>query len=124
MINSEIESNHIIALASWWCDSHSINSEINMGSVNNAFLNGIPYETIIPSSFKNVLIASRSFGCSHVASAAYRLTKTVMSLGYVAGLAMKICRKNWLDDVRNVNITELQNNCGIKELFELVNSIS
>lgn len=124
VINSEIESNHIIALASWWCDSHSINSGINMGSVNNAFLNGIPYETIIPSSFKNVLIASRSFGCSHVASAAYRLTKTVMSLGYVAGLAIKMCRDNWLDDVRDVDITDLQNNCGIKELFELVDSIS
>ena len=124
VINSEIESNHIIALASWWCDSHSINSGINMGSVNNAFLNGIPYETIIPSTFKNVLIASRSFGCSHIASLAYRLTKTIMSLGYVAGLAMKMCRKNWLDDVRNVNITDLQNNCGIKELFELVDSIS
>ena len=122
--SDEITEKHIIAISSWWCDMHASESGINTGSVNDSFLNGIPYESIIPSAFKNVLIASRCFGTSHIASASYRLNKTIMSLGYVAGLAMKICRKNWLDDVRNVNITELQNNCGIKELFELVNSIS
>ena len=122
--SDEIESNHIIALSSWWCDMHSNDIAISIGSVNNSYLNGISYEAIIPSSFKNVLIASRSFGCSHIASSAYRLTKTIMSIGYVAGLAMLMCRRDWLDDVRDVNITDLQNNCGIKELFNLISSIS
>lgn len=48
----------------------------------------------------------------------------IIFIRYVAGIAIKMCRDNWLDDVRDINIDELQNNCGINGLFELVNSIS
>ena len=116
--SSEISSNHIIALSSWWVDLH--NDATLQGNVNNSFLNGIPYESITPSAFSNVLIGSRCFGASHIALASFRLIKTMMSLGYVCGHAMSQCVDNWLEDVRNVDIAKLQDDCGI---YETINEI-
>ena len=42
--------------------------------------------------------ASRCFGCSHIAQASFRLTKTMMSLGYAAGNALSQCVINNIEN--------------------------
>lgn len=111
----DISKKRIITLSSWWVDLH--NDTSLQGNVNNSFLNGIPYESIIPSAFTNVLIGSRCFGASHLALASMRLIKTMMSLGYVCGNAISQCVCGWLDDVRNVDISKLQSDIGIVDVM-------
>lgn len=111
---SNYATNHTIALSSWYCDIHNANG---IGEVNSSWLIGIPYESLIPSAFKNVLVGSRCFGASHLALSACRLTKTMMSLGYVCGKAMQLANNEALNDVRNVDITTLQTNVGIADLI-------
>ena len=107
---------HIAALSSWYVDIHQ-NTSINTGSVACTYLNGIPYEAMIPCTQKNVLVACRGYGASHIGLAATRLTKTMLSLGYAAGKALLQARSNWLDDVRNVDVAQLQNDIGIAALL-------
>ena len=114
--SADIKPNHIIALSSWWVDIH--NNTALQSRVNNSFLNGIPYESLIPSAFTNVLVGSRCFGASHIALASCRLIKTMMSLGYTCGHAISQCVDNWLDDVRKIDIDKLQSDIGIIELME------
>lgn len=112
--SSNYATNHTIALSSWYCDIHNANG---IGEVNSSWLIGIPYESLIPSAFKNVLIGSRCFGASHLALSACRLTKTMMSLGYVCGKAMQLANDGAINDVRNIDITTLQTNVGILDLI-------
>ena len=106
---------HYIALSSWYVDIHN---DTSFSSVSSSFFNGIPYESLIPSAFKNVLVGSRCFGCSHIAQTNYRLSKTMMSIGYAAGHAIKLAVKGgYIDDVRNIDIPTLQSNVGIAELL-------
>jgi hypothetical protein len=119
--SSNIASEHIIALSSWYVDIHMGTTSI--GSVNSTYNNGIPYESLIPSAFKNVLVGSRCFGLSHIAQCNFRLVKTIMSIGYACGHALKQCRAGWLDDVRNVDITQLQTDVGIVDAMNKVEEI-
>lgn len=112
--SSNYISNHTIALSSWYADIHN---STNIGNITSSWLIGIPYECLIPSAFTNVLVGSRCFGASHIGASAVRVTKTMMSLGYVCGKAMELAVGNWLDDMRNVNITTLQANVGIADLI-------
>ena len=112
--SSNYVSNHTIALSSWYADIHNSN---NIGSITSSWLIGIPFECLIPSAFTNVLVGSRCFGASHIGASAVRVTKTMMSLGYVCGKAMELAVESWLDDVRNIDITTLQTNVGIADLI-------
>ncbi|MFQ9298774.1 MAG: FAD-dependent oxidoreductase, partial [Clostridia bacterium] len=119
--SSNIASEHTIALSSWYVDIHMGTTSI--GSVNSTYNNGVPYESLMPSAFKNVLIGSRCFGLSHIAQCNFRLVKTIMSIGYACGHALKQCRAGWLDDVRNVDITQLQTDIGIADAMAKVEKI-
>jgi hypothetical protein len=110
-----LASNHTIALSSWWVDIH--NDTTLQNEINNTFINGIPYESLIPSAFKNVLVGSRCLGVSHIAQASFRLTKTMMSIGYACGFALAQCVSNWYDDVRSVDIPKLQSDIGISDVM-------
>ena len=113
---NDIQKDHIIALSTWYADLHNA-----IVKINNSGFNGIPYESLIPTAFTNVLIASRCYGCSHLAQSSFRLTKTMMSLGYAAGNALSQCVSNNLTDVRNIDIIQLQNDIDITSLFNEVN---
>lgn len=113
--SATIANDHIIALSSWYVDIH--NDSILQNTINNTWLNGIPYETLIPSAFTNVLIGSRCLGSSHIANASFRLTRTMMAIGYACGHAMKQCVSGWLNDVRDVNIAQLQTDVEIASLI-------
>lgn len=108
---------HTIALATWWVDIHNNTTGVSLGT---GCPHGIKYENLIPKKYKNVLVACRAFGCSHIAQSASRLVKTMMSVGYAAGHAINSCIKDlaWTDDVRNVDIAKLQDTIKIKDLIE------
>ena len=108
---------HIVALASWYVDIHQ-NISIDTGSVACTYLNGVPYEAMIPCTQKNVLVACRGYGASHIGLAAIRLTKTILSLGYAAGKALIQARNAYLNDVREVDITQLQQDINIESLLK------
>lgn len=107
---------HIVALSSWYVDIHQ-NTSIDTDSVACTYLNGIPYEAMIPCTQKNVLVACRGYGASHIGLAANRLTKTMLSLGYAAGKALMQAKRGWLNDVRDVDVEQLQSDIGIAELL-------
>lgn len=118
-------SEHYIALSTWYADSHVPSNKtdtFNASAVQNSWLNGVPYECLIPSCYKNALVACRGFGASHISASAVRLVRTMMSLGYASGKAIQLCLENKLDDVRDVNITQLQTNIGISDLLTEVNA--
>lgn len=116
VVRDDIVPNHIIALSTWYTDLHNATTT----SKNSGF-NGIPYESLVASAYTNVLVASRCFGCSHIAQASFRLTKTMMSLGYAAGNALSQCVINNIENVRNIDIPTLQQDVEIFELFDEVN---
>lgn len=48
---------------------------------------GIPYRCLLPKGKKNLLVACRGAGFSHIAASSCRLSRTMMALGHAAGLA-------------------------------------
>ena len=115
--SESIKEDKIITLSTWWVDLH--NAVVH---VNNSGLNGIPYGSLIPCAFSNVLIGSRCMGASHIAQASCRLTRCIMSMGWVCGVALKQCVSNNIENVRNVDIGKIQEEIGIYELFNEVDT--
>lgn len=114
---------NIIALSSWYADIHNPVT-VNTKDVEETWINGIPYEALVPKCYTNALVACRGLGASHVAASAFRVTRTMLSIGYAAGKAVLQARENWLDDVRNINISKLQASVEIlKQLNEIENVI-
>lgn len=110
--------NHYIALASWGWDLHNSTGVDENALPTSARLCGLPYECIIPVAYKNVLVASKCFGASHIALSYFRLTKTCMSIGWAAGKAALLAvTDGYIDDVRDVDIDDLQTAIGIGDLL-------
>lgn len=108
--NSNIASEKTMALSSWYVDIHNQ----NYYCVSNV-CNGIPYEAMIPKCYKNVLVASRCYGASHIGLSSVRLVKAMLDLGYSAGKAMIDAVDNSRTDVRNVDTDAVQTATGIKD---------
>lgn len=113
--NSNIASEKTMALSSWYVDIHNQ----NYYCVSN-ICNGIPYEAMIPKCYKNVLVASRCYGASHIGLSSVRLIKTMLDLGYSAGKAMIDAVDNSRTDVRNVDTDAVQTATGIKDTMSEV----
>ena len=105
---------HIVALSSWYADLHAQ----SIGTVANTMKNGIKYESMVPTSYSNLLIACRGYGASHIALSGMRLIKTMMSLGRAAGFAAKQYVDSGLRDFRDVDVTQVQSDAGVGELLE------
>lgn len=123
--SENLVTEHYVALSTWYADSHAPTGKpatFNASAVKSSWLNGVPYECLIPSCYKNALVACRGFGASHISASAIRLIRTMMSLGYASGKAIQLCLENKLDDVRKVDITQLQTNIGISDLLTEVNA--
>ena len=54
---------------------------------------GISFRSLLSRECGNLLVASRGFGVSHIAASSCRLSRTIMTLGEVAGRAAGICVK-------------------------------
>lgn len=111
--SSNYVDEHIIALSTWYVDIHNQSYHC----VSN-IANGVPYEALIPKCYKNVLCGSRCYGASHIGLSSVRLVKTMMDLGHSAGIAIKqLLDNNNRVDVRNVDVTQVQNEIGIADVI-------
>ncbi|MDD3954514.1 MAG: FAD-dependent oxidoreductase [Lentisphaeria bacterium] len=76
----------------WPCDSiaaadHTMDSHGGGIVRNTPGPYGIPYRCLLPVEIDNLLVAGRIAGFSSIAASSCRLSRTMMQLGYVAGLA-------------------------------------
>lgn len=55
------------------------------GNVTKTY--GVPYRTMVPNKFKNMLVACTGSGFSHMAATSARLQRMLMGLGHAAGYA-------------------------------------
>ncbi|GGC14790.1 hypothetical protein GCM10011386_03160 [Parapedobacter defluvii] len=76
----------IIAIADHPMDTHGSTTG-RAGCVELDQPYGIPFRSLIPKGFRNLLIASRAAGFSSLAASSCRLTRTMMQLGQAAGSA-------------------------------------
>ena len=54
---------------------------------------GISFRSLLPGKCENLLVASRGLGVSHIAASSCRLSRTIMTLGEIAGRAAGLCVK-------------------------------
>ena len=66
---------------------------------------GIPFRCLIPKGKRNLLVACRGAGFSHIAASSCRLSRTVMALGHAAGLAAARAVSSAID-VRSIDIPQ------------------
>lgn len=108
----------IIAVGCHPVDIHdnAAKKDIDVGKIS-WFLKmyGVSYGSIVPLKLKNVLVASRGAGFTHIAASSFRLNKNMMQLGWVAGKASLLFK----DDFREIDFKELQNSIGIRRIVEL-----
>jgi hypothetical protein len=62
---------------------------------------GIPYRSLIPKGWNNLLVAGKCAGFSHLAASSCRLSRTMMALGHAAGFAASISATN------NITVSEV-----------------
>lgn len=96
--------NKIIAIGNHPVDIH--NSD-GIKSTIQVTPYGVPYGCMIPKKLKNVLIASRGAGFTHIAAASFRLNKDMSQLGWAAGKAAFHFVNNGLFDFRNIEVEKL-----------------
>lgn len=66
----------------------------------------IPYRSLVPEGYDNLLVAGRSIGSSHVAQSSFRIMPVTACMGEAAGIAASVSiDKN--TKMRNTNITEV-----------------
>ncbi len=93
----------VIAIADHSVDLHA--PGVKFRTLEGAF--GIPYRCLLPKGVKNLMIACRAAGFSHIAASSCRLQRTLITLGQAAGNAAALAVKNRVEP-RQVDIRELQ----------------
>lgn len=84
------EQNDIIALADHPMDVHGKKS--NLSTLSEAY--GIPYRSLIPKGWTNLLVACRGASFTQLAASSCRLSRTMIAIGHAAGFAASIsCKK-------------------------------
>ena len=104
---SKQKHSDIIALSDHMMDSHGAAGR-KSGELPEPY--GIPYRSLIPRGFSNLLVVGRIAGFSSIAASSCRLSRTMMQLGQAAGNAViqAIHNKSFV----NINIAELQQKLG------------
>jgi hypothetical protein len=84
----------IIAIADHPMDTHGGDSRGCRG-VESAY--GVPYRSLIPRGFGNLLVVSRAAGFTSLAASSCRLSRTMMALGQAAGTAALLAKHDECD---------------------------
>jgi len=102
------EHDDIVAVADHALDIHG--SRHGTKEIKQPY--GIPYRCLVPNGMKNLLVACRGGGFSHIAASSCRLSRTIIALGHAAGIgAAEACRRNI--DVREIDIPTLVRTMGV-----------
>lgn len=103
--------NDFIAIADHYYDFHGA-SNVNATKLNQVSVYGVPYKCMVPVRTKNLLVACKGAGFSHIGASSCRLTKAMMQLGYSAGVATKIKLKSDIE-YSLVNPKDIQYEIGL-----------
>ena len=95
----------VVAIADHHIDIHGVASRPKIPFPDGPF--GIPYRCLRPAGVKNLLVASRSAGFSHIAASAARLQRTLITLGQAAGNAAALAAQQRIS-VSEVDVAALQ----------------
>jgi hypothetical protein len=97
-----------IAACNYDIDIHNPEGE---GTSHYYFADGkyytIPYRSLIPKGFDNLLVAGRCISSDHEAQASYRIMPTVCCIGQAAGTAVALAVKSG-STVKDIDIKKLQ----------------
>jgi hypothetical protein len=93
----------VIAIADHSVDLHA--RGVKFRTLEGPF--GIPYRCLLPQGVRNLMIACRASGFSHIAAASCRLQRTLLTLGQAAGTAAALAVKNHVD-LRQIDVGQLQ----------------
>lgn len=93
----------VIAIADHSVDLHA--PGVKSHPVEGPF--GVPYRCLLPKNAKNLMVASRAAGFSHIAAASCRLQRTLITLGQAAGTAAAMGVMHGASP-REIDVTELQ----------------
>ena len=98
----------VIVLGAWRIDRHPANSS---GYHDMPWIApyDIPYRTLLPQGFDNLLVAGRCHSATSAALASSRVTATAMGMGQAAGTAAAIAVASGTT-TRELNISKLQDN--------------
>jgi hypothetical protein len=80
---------------------------------------GIPYPCLLPQEFDNLITASRGSSFSHIAASSCRLSRTMMALGEVAGVASAIALREECG-YSSVPVTEIRMVMRVPEFIDKV----
>lgn len=111
----------IIAVGNHLVDFHSNSavSGINISNINSKLRPyGVPYGCIVPMNLKNVLVASRGAGFTHIAAASFRLNKDMMQIGWAAGWAAHL----GLEEMESIDFNNIDYN-KLRSLIKLDNTL-
>jgi len=97
-------ANRFIAIADHPLDTHGSKNS-GLSSVNQPY--GIPYEVMLPKEIKNLLVACRGAGFSHIAASSSRLSRTMMALGEAGGVASAMAIKENIT-LKNIDLLSLR----------------
>lgn len=101
--NNKIFKN-TVAYGSYPLDYQASTPEYNGFVLFNPDIYGIPFGSLIPRNYKNLLVVGRSSGYSSLAAASARVIPTGMALGEAAGRAAALSLEN------NINFYQLSQN--------------
>ena len=97
-----------IAVSNYAIDIHSPDGS---GTRFQEFKDGewyeIPYRSLLPKGFENLLVAGRCISSTHEAQASYRIMPFCAELGHAAGAAVALAKKSG-KTVRTVDVSALQ----------------
>lgn len=114
----------VIAIGSHSVDIHG-NRGVNALAISKRIKPyGVPFGCIIPKKLKNVLIASKASGMTHIAASSFRLNKNIMNLGYAAGKAALLAHKYRVEDVRDIPGDELLLEIEILKTLQYIENIA
>ncbi|MEO6829765.1 MAG: FAD-dependent oxidoreductase [Acidobacteriaceae bacterium] len=80
----------------------------------------IPFETLLPVSGMNLLVAGRCLSAEHEAMASARVTAQCLGMGYCAGAASALAHKEKIptQQLRGVDVESWMHECGLKTATE------
>jgi hypothetical protein len=97
-----------IATSNYAIDIHNPNGS---GTTWQEFEDGewyeIPYRSLLPKGFENLLVAGRCISSTHEAQSSYRIMPYCAELGHAAGCAVALAKKSG-KTVRSVDVKALQ----------------
>ena len=105
-----------IAFGGWPLDDHFPDGFYHRGTPNTDIQTpasySIPYRSLLPREYDNMLVAGRCLSATHEAQAAVRVMPICCCMGEAAGRAAALAHKG-NTSVREISVSELQRQLGL-----------